>query len=58
MDEADLVARLRAGDEEAFRVVVSRYHTSLLRLAQTMVPTRAVAEEVVQDTWLGLVRGW
>lgn len=52
------MARLRAGDEEAFRVVVSRYHTSLLRLAQTMVPTRAVAEEVVQDTWLGLVRGW
>ena len=57
MEDADLVTRLRAGDEEAFRVVVAKYHTSLLRLAQTMVPTRAVAEEVVQDTWLGLVRG-
>lgn len=57
MEDAELVTRLRSGDEEAFRFVVDRYHTSLLRLAQTMVPTRAVAEEVVQDTWLGLVRG-
>jgi RNA polymerase sigma-70 factor, ECF subfamily len=57
VEEAELVVRLRSGDEEAFRVVVQRYHASLLRLAQTMVPTRAVAEEVVQDTWLGLVRG-
>lgn len=57
MDDADLVLRLRTGDEEAFRYLVERYHTSLLRLAQTMVPSRAVAEEVVQDTWLGLVRG-
>ena len=57
MEDAELVDRLRAGDEEAFRILVGRYHTALLRLAQTMVPTRAVAEEVVQDTWLGLVRG-
>ncbi|MDQ3897795.1 MAG: sigma-70 family RNA polymerase sigma factor [Actinomycetota bacterium] len=57
MEDAELVARLRSGDEEAFRLVVERYHAALLRLAQTMVPTRAVAEEVVQDTWLGLVRG-
>src|SRR5688572_20164736 len=57
VEDAELVVRLRSGDEEAFRFVVQRYHASLLRLAQTMVPTRAVAEEVVQDTWLGLVRG-
>jgi RNA polymerase sigma-70 factor (ECF subfamily) len=57
VDDAELVARLRSGDEEAFRFLVGRYHTALLRLAQTMVPTRAVAEEVVQDTWLGLVKG-
>ena len=57
MEDAELVARLRSGDEDAFRLVVDRYHNALLRLAQTMVPTRAVAEEVVQDTWLGLVRG-
>ena len=57
MEDAELVLRLRSGDEEAFRLVVQRYHASLLRVAQTMVPSRAVAEEVVQDTWLGLVRG-
>jgi RNA polymerase sigma-70 factor (ECF subfamily) len=57
VEDAELVTRLRAGDEAAFRLIVERYHPSLLRLAQTMVPSRAVAEEVVQDTWLGLVRG-
>jgi len=57
VEDAELVDRLRKGDEDAFRLVVERYHPSLLRLAQTMVPSRAVAEEVVQDTWLGLVRG-
>ncbi|HEV3402533.1 MAG TPA: sigma-70 family RNA polymerase sigma factor [Acidimicrobiales bacterium] len=57
MDDAQLVARLQAGDEAAFEALVRRYHTSLLRLAETMVPSRAVAEEVVQETWLGVVRG-
>jgi RNA polymerase sigma-70 factor, ECF subfamily len=57
MEDAELVTRLRSGDEDAFRFLVDRDHCALLRLAQTMVPSRAVAEEVVQDTWLGLVRG-
>lgn len=57
MDDAELVDRLRAGDEGAFVSLVERYHTPLLRLASTFVPSRAVAEEVVQDTWLGVVRG-
>lgn len=56
-DESDLVARLQAGDEQAFVTLVDRYHAPLLRLATTFVPSRAVAEEVVQDTWLGVVRG-
>lgn len=47
-----LVAALRAGDETAFRTVVREWHSSLLRVAQIFVPTRAVAEEVVQETWL------
>ena len=55
--DAELVARLRARDEAAFAALVERYHPSLLRLAETMVPSRAVAEEVVQETWLGVVRG-
>jgi RNA polymerase sigma-70 factor (ECF subfamily) len=56
-DDTALVERLRAGDEKAFETLVRRYHTSLLRMAETMVPSRAVAEEVVQETWLGVVRG-
>jgi RNA polymerase sigma-70 factor (ECF subfamily) len=47
-----LVAALRAGDETAFRAVVRDWHSGLLRVAQIFVPTRAVAEEVVQETWL------
>lgn len=56
-DDAELLARLRAGDEGAFVTLVDRYQTPLLRLASTFVPNRATAEEVVQDTWLGVVRG-
>jgi RNA polymerase sigma-70 factor (ECF subfamily) len=56
-DDADLVTRLRQGDEDAFVALVERYQGPLLRLAETMVPSRAVAEEVVQETWLGVVRG-
>jgi len=52
-----LVDALRAGDEAAFVSLVRMYHPRLLRFAETLVPTRAVAEEVVQDTWLGVVRG-
>jgi RNA polymerase sigma-70 factor (ECF subfamily) len=55
--DAALLDALRAGDDDAFASLVSRYHTKLLRLAESLVPTRAVAEEVVQDTWLGVVRG-
>jgi RNA polymerase sigma-70 factor (ECF subfamily) len=56
-DDLELLARLRGGDEAAFVTLVDRYHTPLLRLASTFVPNQAVAEEVVQDTWLGVVRG-
>jgi RNA polymerase sigma-70 factor (ECF subfamily) len=56
-DDALLVDRLRAGDEPAFVELVNRYQARLLRLAQATVGGRAVAEEVVQDTWLAVVRG-
>ena len=55
--DGELVARLRAGEEEAFVELVSRHHASMLRLAGSLVSSRAVAEEVVQDTWLGALRG-
>jgi RNA polymerase sigma-70 factor (ECF subfamily) len=50
--DAELVEALRAGDEETFRVVVREWNASLLRVAQIFVPSRAIAEEVVQETWL------
>lgn len=56
-DDGELVARLRAGDEQAFVLLVARHHSAMLRLARTFVPSAAVAEEVVQDTWVGVVRG-
>lgn len=56
-DDDALVDRLRAGDEAAFRQLVDRYHVSMVRLAATFVPNRAVAEEVVQETWVGVLRG-
>jgi RNA polymerase sigma-70 factor (ECF subfamily) len=55
--DALLLGRLRAGDEDAFVTLVDRYHSSMLRLAMSYVSSRAVAEEVVQDTWLAVLRG-
>ena len=58
MDEdAQLLEALRAGDEGAFTALVDRYGASLLRVAQLYVPSRAVAEEVVQETWLAVLTG-
>jgi len=51
-DDAQLVAALRAGDEDAYRRIVSEWHPMMVRVAQIFVPSRAVAEEVVQETWL------
>jgi RNA polymerase sigma-70 factor (ECF subfamily) len=57
VDDATLVERLRAGDEAAFVELVRQYQTRMLRLAEATVGSRAVAEEVTQDAWLGVVRG-
>ncbi len=57
MDEENLLAALREGDERAFEAVVQAYHSSLLRLATSYVRSRAVAEEVVQETWLAVLSG-
>jgi RNA polymerase sigma-70 factor (ECF subfamily) len=55
--DVELLGRLRSGDEAAFVMLVTRYQQPMLRLARSMVPSQAVAEEAVQDTWMGVVRG-
>jgi RNA polymerase sigma-70 factor (ECF subfamily) len=55
--ELELVAALRQGDEAAFTALVERYHAAFVRLAQTYVRERAVAEEVAQETWLAVLGG-
>ncbi|HEX8856766.1 MAG TPA: RNA polymerase sigma factor [Thermoleophilaceae bacterium] len=55
--EAKLVARLRAGDEQAFAELIDSYHGTMLAVARNYVNTRAVAEEVVQEAWLGVIKG-
>src|SRR6188472_1298306 len=55
--DAPLLPALRAGDEEAFGALVTRYHASLKRVARAYVSTDAVAEDVVQETWLAVIEG-
>jgi RNA polymerase sigma-70 factor (ECF subfamily) len=55
--DAELVAALRAGDQDAYAALVDELTPPLTRLALAHVPSRAVAEEVVQDTWLGVING-
>jgi RNA polymerase sigma-70 factor (ECF subfamily) len=52
-----LVAALQAGDETAFREAVERHGASMRRLALGFVRVPAVADEVVQESWLGVLRG-
>ncbi len=55
--EAELLVRLRRGDERAFRMLVERYNATMLRVARLHVRDRQAAEEVVQETWLAVVTG-
>jgi RNA polymerase sigma-70 factor (ECF subfamily) len=52
-----LVQSLKAGDESAFASLVDEYSAALLGVAMGYVGSRAVAEEVVQETWLGVING-
>ena len=56
---ADLavVERLRAGDEATFMTLVEEHQAAMLRIARMYVSSRAIAEEVVQEAWLGIVKG-
>jgi RNA polymerase sigma-70 factor (ECF subfamily) len=55
--ERELIAALRRGEERAFCSLIDAYNPALLRVAMAHVASRAVAEEVVQETWLGVLRG-
>jgi RNA polymerase sigma-70 factor, ECF subfamily len=56
---ADLATleRLRAGDETTFMMLVEQHQAAMLRIARMYVSSRAVAEEVVQEAWLGIIKG-
>jgi RNA polymerase sigma-70 factor, ECF subfamily len=57
VSEQELLGALHRGDEQAFVTLVDRHGASMLRLAHVYVRDRAVAEEVVQEAWLGVLRG-
>ena len=52
-----LVAALKSGDEAAYTGLVQELTPALTRLALAHVPSRAIADEVVQDTWIGVING-
>ena len=56
-DDAALVAALRAGDEAAFATLIDRYYATMLRVARMYVATKEAAEDVVSETFLGLIQG-
>jgi RNA polymerase sigma-70 factor, ECF subfamily len=55
--DAATVERLLAGDETTFMMLVDQHQPAMLRLAQMYVSSRAVAEEVVQEAWIGILKG-
>ena len=57
IDDAALLEALRAGDEASFEALVCRHHRALFTLARSYVRSETVAEEIVQETWLGVLRG-
>ena len=52
-----LLIRMRAGEQAAFEKLLERYDASLRRVARSFVRTTTAVEEVVQETWLGVVNG-
>lgn len=56
-DESALIAALQQGDEAAFASLVDQHTPSLLRVARGYVPSNEIAEDVVQETWIALIKG-
>lgn len=57
VDEVTLVERLRSGDPHAYALLVDEHTPAMLRLARTFVRSRELAEDVVQETWIAVIRG-
>jgi RNA polymerase sigma-70 factor, ECF subfamily len=56
-DETALVAALQARDEAAFVALVNEHGAAMRRFALTFVRTSGVADEVVQEAWIGVLQG-
>ena len=57
VDDEELLQRFLAGDREAFRTLVQRYHTVLVQVARYYVNSTATAEDVAQETWIAVLKG-
>ena len=57
LPDREIVRALQRGDESVFTELVDAYSPGLLRMAQMFLRDRAVAEEVVQETWIAVLRG-
>lgn len=57
VDEEALITALRQGNEAVFAQLVDQHSASMLRVARGYVPSHEIAEEVVQETWIALVKG-
>ena len=57
LTDEQILAALKRGDERAFCQLVERHQSLMLRVARRHVRSAAVAEEVVQETWLGVLNG-
>src|SRR5829696_10198168 len=55
--DEQILAALKRGDESAFCQLVERHQSLMLRVARRYVRSAAVAEDVVQETWLGVLSG-
>jgi RNA polymerase sigma-70 factor (ECF subfamily) len=55
--DAAIVARLRAGDESMFAALIEAWSSGMLRAARAFVADEHAAQDVVQEAWLGVVRG-
>ena len=57
VDDAALLEDLRRGDPTAFETLVRRHHASMIQVARYYVGSQATAEDVVQETWIAVLKG-